>query len=179
MECLASFAHPSPSFASDRAAIESWKRGNEATSMAALSTKATGGKSKKKRKEKKSPATSNLHKVEEIISAFKPSVFSLLPPYVCSKDWDGAASPCPAAAGEVHAWCLLTLRMGEEGKAADASCWCTADGSHTGYQNPTSNISFSFTHTPGSQGKAERDFRLQRERCCRGRRGAYSELRTP
>lgn len=39
MECLASFAHPSPFFVSGRAATESWRR-NKTISMTALSRKA-------------------------------------------------------------------------------------------------------------------------------------------
>lgn len=155
MECLASFAHPSPFFVSGRAATESWRR-NKTVSMAALSRKATDlfffaeGRTKK---------NCNLLSVatQRWFCCSIPQ-FSRWCHYVCAPlpvllqargQTLGGALPgdqervpttplsLPNVAGGAHAWCLDTFRIGEEGMGLDALCGYTAEDSHTGSQNPT------------------------------------------
>lgn len=155
MECLASFAHPSPFFVSGRAATESWRR-NKTVSMAALSRKATDlfffaeGRTKK---------NCNLLSVatQRWFCCSIPQ-FSRWCHYVCAPlpellqargqtlgggtAWGpgtGAHHPLslPNVAGGAHAWCLDTFRIGEEGMGLDALCGYTAEDSHTGSQNTT------------------------------------------
>lgn len=154
MECLASFAHPSPFFVSGRAATESWRR-NKTISMTALSRKATDlfffcrGKNKK-------IATFYQQQLNDGFAVQSPSshagaITCVLRSRCCSKPEDrhwGAlpgdqervpttSSPCPTVAGGAHAWCLDAFRTGEEGMGLDALCGYTAEGSHTGSQNTT------------------------------------------
>lgn len=71
VECLALFAHPSPSFVSDKAAIESWKRGYEAMLMGTPCRKTTNFH----RDEQKNPAAFHQQKLKDDFS-IRPPQFS-------------------------------------------------------------------------------------------------------